>query len=341
MAEEKKETQKEEKEESKSSRGTKPLVFISHDTRDAELAEAFSKLLSSVSAGVLKSFRSSDKKGNQGIAYGVEWYPEIMKKLNDASDVVALLTKHSVDRPWILYEAGVAKGKLNTPLLGIAIGIPLNKANNGPFAQFQNSTDDVDSLTKLVVQLVERIPNAEPDKEVIKMQVEAFKKKADEILAKQPVEENVEGELMEDSTVAKLFEEIKIMFQDLPERIDKNSDGIRGKRRFRFHPKMFHELMYMSEKDGNSYMGFLMILSLFKDDMPWIYEIGKETYETLKRAKTTESKERAISNFRRMIKHSHHPMFMEMNMSKDSFRMLDELMFFSEEFLSRMIHNKE
>lgn len=43
-----------------------PMVFISHDTRDAEIAEAFSKLLGSVRAGVLKSFRSSDRKGNQG-----------------------------------------------------------------------------------------------------------------------------------------------------------------------------------------------------------------------------------------------------------------------------------
>ena len=37
-----------------------PLVFISHDTRDADLAEAFSKLLKSVSAGMIKTFRSSD-----------------------------------------------------------------------------------------------------------------------------------------------------------------------------------------------------------------------------------------------------------------------------------------
>jgi hypothetical protein len=49
-----------------------PMIFISHDTRDADLAEALSKLLSSVSAGVLKSFRSSDRKGSQGIEYGVE-----------------------------------------------------------------------------------------------------------------------------------------------------------------------------------------------------------------------------------------------------------------------------
>ena len=45
---------KEEKKEIK--REFNPLVFISHDTRDAELAEAFSHLLKSVSAGVLKSF---------------------------------------------------------------------------------------------------------------------------------------------------------------------------------------------------------------------------------------------------------------------------------------------
>ncbi len=48
-----------------------PLIFISHDTRDAELAEAVSKLLGSVSCGMLKSFRSSDKKGSQGIDYGL------------------------------------------------------------------------------------------------------------------------------------------------------------------------------------------------------------------------------------------------------------------------------
>lgn len=123
------------------------LIFISHDTRDAPIAEAFSSLLKSVSAGVLKSFRSSDKKGNQGIEFGVEWYPEIMKKLESASDVVCLLTPNSVNRPWILYEAGVAKGKLETPVHGIALGIALNLASSGPFAQFQNSDDSEESLT--------------------------------------------------------------------------------------------------------------------------------------------------------------------------------------------------
>jgi hypothetical protein len=100
-----------------------------------------------------------------------------MKKLEVASDVVCLLTPNSVNRPWILYEAGVAKGKLETPVHGVALGISLQVASSGPFAQFQNSDDTDESLTQLVMQLVSRIPNAEPDRDVVKMQVAAFKTK--------------------------------------------------------------------------------------------------------------------------------------------------------------------
>ena len=141
-----------DKEESKKEivKSNNALVFISHDTRDAKLAEAFSSLLKSVSAGVLKSFRTSDKKGNQGIEYGVEWYPEIIKNIQNASDVVCLLTERSVNRPWILFEAGMAKGKLETPILGVALGMSLKDASSGPFAQFQNCGDDEESLIKLV-----------------------------------------------------------------------------------------------------------------------------------------------------------------------------------------------
>jgi hypothetical protein len=89
-----------------------PLVFISHDSRDADLAETFGNLPTDASGGILKSFRSSDRKGTAGIEYGQEWYRAIMQKLDDATDVVALLTAHSLNRPWILYAAGVAKGKL-------------------------------------------------------------------------------------------------------------------------------------------------------------------------------------------------------------------------------------
>jgi hypothetical protein len=73
-----------------------PFVFISHDSRDADLAEAFSKLLKSISAGMLKSFRSSDKKGGAGIDFGDEWYKRLMSKLQSTTDVVCMFTERSI-----------------------------------------------------------------------------------------------------------------------------------------------------------------------------------------------------------------------------------------------------
>jgi len=263
----KKKTKPEESDEPLSS-PTGSLVFISHDSRDAELAEAFSKLLSSVSAGVLKSFRSSDRKGSQGIEYGTEWYPELMRHLSTASDVVCLLTQRSIERPWLLYEAGVAKGKLNTPVYGIALGIALSRAT-GPFAQFQNSDDSEDSLTKLVMQLVGRIPNSEPDRDAIAMQVRTFKEKAKSVLAKleTPVEKEGE-ESVDETSVAKLFEEVKVMFQDLPSRIEGQLDPIRHRKRRRLHPRMIEELFHMSNPNEPTFL--LTIVGLLREDMPWL-----------------------------------------------------------------------
>jgi hypothetical protein len=261
---------------------TGSLVFISHDSRDAELAEAFSKLLSSVSAGVLKSFRSSDRKGSQGIEYGTEWYPELMKKLSTASDVVCLLTQRSVERPWILYEAGVAKGKLDTPVFGIALGIPLSRAATGPFAQFQNCEAKEDDLTKLVMQLVGRIPNSEPDREAIAMQVRSFIEKAKAALEKLDDGLNEETQpAIDDTSVAKLFEEVKVMFQDLPSRIEGRLDPIRHRKHRRFHPMMMEELLHMS-KEFDDPTGLLVLIGLFRDELPWLHEVGLEFYRAIK-----------------------------------------------------------
>lgn len=259
------------------------LVFISHDSRDADLAEAFSKLLSNVSVGMLKSFRSSDRKGVQGIDFGVEWYPELMGKLDAACDVVCLLTVRSLGRPWILYEAGVAKGKLDIPVHGLALGVPLASVSTGPFAQFQNCDDNPDSLAKLVEQLVRRLPQADPDHETVMGQVTLFKAKVGKILA----EQEAAGEELEvtpdDTSTAKLFEEIKVMFQDLPTRIENVAERSGYGPRFRgrrIHPAMLEDFFMLTSTDeaDHAALGPLILTSLFRDDVPWLYAMAVEIY---------------------------------------------------------------
>jgi len=265
----------------------KALVFVSHDSRDADIAEAFSNLLSDVSAGTLKSFRSSDKKGNSGIEFGAEWYTSIMSQLEDATDVVALLTARSIDRPWILYEAGVAKGKLETTVLGLALGVPLDKVSTGPFGQFQNCGDDEDSLTRLVMQLLQRNPDASPREEAVRMQVKLFIQSLSRILATKPKKASSESG-GEEQNVAKLFEEVKAMVRELPERVDdKVRSGARrtpGRGLRRIHPKMLEEILFRtssSSERGEKAAALLMVLALTKDDTPWLYEIGMEIYRAM------------------------------------------------------------
>ena len=295
--------QEKQPEENKETIQRKALVFISHDSRDSSLAEAFSKLLSSVSAGVLKSFRSSDKKGTQGIEYGVEWYPEIMKKLQDATDVVCLLTKNSLNRPWILFEAGVAKGKVDTPILGVGIGIPLGKANDGPFAQFQNCGDDDDSLIKLVTQLVRKIPNSEPDEEVIRTQVKRFKEKIAPMLgAIEEHNDSSNNESKDGTNVANLYEEIKIMFQDLPSKIGGNLITKQERPLKKAPPR---ELDLVIHELSSFRLDFAIIASLgfLKEEFPWVYDIGIETLKIIKSGNRRNSIE-AIKAFDSIITHT-------------------------------------
>jgi hypothetical protein len=260
-----------------------PLIFISHDSRDHALAEAFSTLLHNVSMGVLKSFRSSDTKGTQGIEFGSEWFPTIKEKLLASSDVVCLLTKHSLDRPWILYEAGVAFGKLDTPVLGVAIGIPLTRANTGPFAQFQNCGDDADALTKLIVQLARRVPNSEPTRDLILPHVGTFKRRIAELVSRAP-EAGVEALTEEGPTVPALFEEVKAMFQDLSRSVaDVNKRMHAQPSRFTARFQSTKTEQFLKNLSGTDLLtATYAYLGLIRDVYPGIYGLALEClYEGL------------------------------------------------------------
>jgi hypothetical protein len=287
-----------------------PLVFISHDARDAELAEAFSKLLKSVSAGMIKTFRSSDKKGTEGIDFGDEWYKRLMAMLQSTSDVVCLFTERSLDRPWILFEAGVAKGKLDTPVVGVALGVPLSRISAGPFYQFQNMDDSEGDLTKLVHQVARRVPSLELDADVVKVQVAGFKTAEAAILktlsaggiAKETKEE------AEESAVAKLVEEMKALPSRVAERLAESGDPRRRKMR-RFHPMMIEEIMHMSG-DPSDPVGILMAASIIRDDAPWLYELAMEVYRAVKSGDTAEI-EREMTRLERFSEFTLHGPFME------------------------------
>jgi hypothetical protein len=323
--------------EQKRSTTESPLVFISHDSRDADLAEAFGNLLTDASGGILKSFRSSDRKGTAGIEYGQEWYSAIMRKLDDATDVVALLTSRSVNRPWILYEAGVAKGKLsaNDRVFGIALGIPLDEAATGPFAQFQNSPDEEDAITTLVLQLIKRHPQAAPREEAVRRQVQAFRESIATLLKDRKKETPQTSSRADETSVAKFYEEIKVLVGGVSERIvgqlGADPQTRRSRRRRRFHPMMLEELFHnpmWRESPGANGVPILIIFSMFRDDFPWLYELGAQLYRAIENG-DPRAIDRARKTLLNTIEMTEHGPFMHEMMGgpddDESFMMLHHL----------------
>jgi hypothetical protein len=162
-----------------------------------------------------------------------------------------------------------------------------------------NMDDSEGDLTKLVNQLARRVPNLELDSDVVKTQVAAFKameaallKKLTSGSAKAETKEEVD-----ESAIAKLAEEMKALPSRVAERLTESGDPFRLRRMRRFHPMMFEELMHMSGEPGDP-VAILMVASLVRDDMPWLYEMAMEVYRAVK-AGNVEAIEREMQRLRR------------------------------------------
>jgi hypothetical protein len=267
-----------------------------------------------------------------------------MAKLGEATDVVALLTQHSIDRPWILYETGVAKGKSGTPAFGVAIGVPLEKASTGPFAQFQNCAADDDSLTKLAIQLIRRNPDASPREEAVRRHVKAFLESVTTMMKNRGSTGHGSAKV-DETTIAKLFEEVKVMFRTLPDNVEEKLGrsmrrGIMERER-EFHPMMMEEMLFnpmMEDKMASPGLGWLIFVSMFRDDLPWFYELGMEVYRAIE-SRSAERVTAAAQKMRQCVEICMHGPMGKMFMGREDIRSLRVLRHFPDmldHYLSRI-----
>jgi hypothetical protein len=135
---------------------SKKKIFISHNSQDKDLAELIAKLISKLSIKQVNLWFSSDNSAGGGFNPGDEWYNEIIRQINECDLLLALTTPNSIERPWIYYEAGFAKG-IKRPVVPICLGIKREELKSplNTFQAFQlsdkKSIDDF--LTKLFHQL--------------------------------------------------------------------------------------------------------------------------------------------------------------------------------------------
>ena len=82
---------------------TKPTIFISHASTDAEFANALKQEVEKVFANGLVVFCTSSPGV---ISLGNDWLADIERTLDSAQAVIAIVTPVSIDRPWLWFEVG-------------------------------------------------------------------------------------------------------------------------------------------------------------------------------------------------------------------------------------------
>jgi hypothetical protein len=83
----------------------KPIVFLSHSSRDKIPLAALKQILDERAAGSLNFFLSSD---GESIKFGRNWVVRVSDALAQSKLMFVFLSPHSADSKWIHFEAGCA-----------------------------------------------------------------------------------------------------------------------------------------------------------------------------------------------------------------------------------------
>lgn len=92
---------------------------------------------------------------------------------------------------------------------------------------------------------------------------------------------------------------------------------------------MLRELIHMSSREGSRGTAVLVAASLFRDQLPWVYEAGIEAYRTAKTGDPKVASE-AMDEFRRLVDMTMHgPWGIELfGRNKEAMMLMEELRMF-------------
>jgi len=130
-------------------------LFLSHDSRDREKAQAVAHAIQRLTLGQIAVWHSSDDRPNGGLRPGQIWLDEIRRQIAESRALVVLLTPQSLNRPWLLFEAGFGAAQENCAVIPVCVGIDSVADVPFPLAMYQAfQLADYESLRRFVEKLL-------------------------------------------------------------------------------------------------------------------------------------------------------------------------------------------
>lgn len=261
----------------------------------------------------------------EDIDKGARWSTDIAKELEDSTFGILCVTKDNLEAPWLSFEAGALSKTMEKSFVTPFLFDIKRSEVKGPILQFQSTIFEKDDIKKMVKTLNKACGDSGISESRLEKSFDVWYPNLEENLndLKNDSKQNDEIEKSKKSVRStEILEEIlelsrdnqrllrnpdEKMYEDL-ERVKESLEDISRSNAILYDQKrvnrkyssiIFEEIMHMNERTGT--YGFLMTLSLFKSDLPWIYDMGKELIDIVKGQYSTEEKSVAIKNFREMI----------------------------------------
>lgn len=215
------------------------------------------------------------------IQSGDRWGNELAKRLQDTNFGILCVTSDNLNAPWLLFEAGALAKSIDDGRV-IPLLLDLEKSDlSGPLTQFQAEKADKDGIRKLAESLNKAAPNAISTETLVTL-FDALWPQLDEKISKIPTTGLPQKKIRPQSEV---LEELVAGVRSVEMRVrDALEDGpeLRMRRRRKFHPEMMMDMRHRMMDSPDDPIQILMMASLFREEVPWFYEIALETYRAVR-----------------------------------------------------------
>lgn len=233
------------------------------------------------------------------IAAGERWAESVAKELEASNFGIICVTRENAGSPWVLFEAGaLAKSLQGSRVIPLLLDLEFRDIT-GPLAQFQAKKVEKSGLSE-VIHSINQTANHEVPEVRAKQLFDALWPEFEKQVASIPQQATPtkhtrsQHEVLEElvASVRSLDSRFRVVAEASP-----RSGRYKGRR---FNAMMMRDLVEMiGEKPGDP-IGLLIIASIVKEEIPWLYELAVEAYRVMN-AGTLEEGKRAKRRFQRAV----------------------------------------
>ncbi len=138
-------------------------LFLSHSHGDHEVANALKDLVEGCFPGHIEVRSSSSSPASGGIGAGSDWLDWIHDQIRTCRFTAVLLTPRSIDKPWLMWEAGavsgisIAKGEQST-IMPIVYRLSMEQVPSPLRSRQAARGEDRESMRRVLETLKEATP---------------------------------------------------------------------------------------------------------------------------------------------------------------------------------------